>query len=69
MQKSEKVILKKAVRIPKDTVLETNTMGINLTMYVPSVELIIGIGKDHVAHLVMTQEAFDALQAGEKLQF
>lgn len=32
-------------------------------------EMIIGIGKDHVAYLRMDKEAFEALQSGEKVTY
>jgi hypothetical protein len=36
---------------------------------VPTVQLTIGIGKDHTAELIMSQEDWEALKAGEEIKF
>jgi len=41
--------------------------GYKLTSLVPTYELIIGIGKDHVGRLIIEKEAHEALLRGEKM--
>lgn len=40
--------------------------GASRTYHVPSVEVLIGIGKDHTASLVMDVDAWEALKSGEE---
>lgn len=41
-----------------------NKEGYEIKIYVPSVTVCIGIGNDHTAELVMSKDAWDALQSG-----
>lgn len=45
-----------------------NKPGYRQEMFVESVTLLIGIGKDHTADIVMTKEAWEAFKAGEELE-
>ncbi len=51
---------------PKSHVTLNNT-GYKAEYFVETVSLCIGIGNDHTAELIMTKDAFDALNAGEKI--
>jgi len=44
-----------------------NLPGYSTKIFVPSVSVVIGIGKDHSAELLMTVEAWEAFKSGEKL--
>lgn len=59
--------LGKRIQISPKAMVSLNGPGYQMTQYTPSVEVLIGIGKDHVAHLIMDQEAWEALKAGEEV--
>lgn len=61
--------LGKAFRVGSKATVEVSKEGGSIEFYVPSVTVLIGIGTDHVAHLVMTKEAFDALNEGQPVTF
>ena len=41
--------------------------GVKHEHFIPVAEILIGIGNDHTAHLLLSQEALEALKAGEKI--
>ena len=45
-----------------------NKPGYKQEMFTESVTLLIGIGKDHTADIVMSKEAWEAFKAGEELE-
>ena len=51
---------------PKSNVC-VNRSGYKMEFFVDSVSLVIGIGKDHSAELVMDKEAWEALKNGAKI--
>lgn len=57
---------KRIVISPKATA-EINTAGYKKHFLVDSVSVIIGIGKDHTAELVMEAEAWEALKNGQEV--
>lgn len=44
-----------------------NRSGMKVEFFTPTIELLIGIGKDHVAHLIMDEDAWDAFKSGEEI--
>lgn len=67
-KKRETVLLGKKINIPANAEMTVNKAGHTTTWYVDNVEILIGIGKDHTATLIMDRDAHKALMAGEKLQ-
>lgn len=65
--------IKKFVRLGKEVKISpkanacVNKPGHVMEFFVPSVSVNIGIGRDHTADLVMTEEAWKALKAGEDI--
>ena len=59
--------LGRKITISPKSNLFINKPGYNSTYHVPTVELIIGIGKNHTASLVMTTDAWDALNDNEEI--
>lgn len=55
--------------IPNNAVVHVNKPGLIKEFFVESVEVTIGIGKDHTASLIMDIEAFAALKKGEPVHF
>jgi hypothetical protein len=51
---------------PKSNVI-FNLSGYTVQHYQESIEVLIGIGKDNTASLIMSKEAWDALLAGEEI--
>lgn len=60
------VELGREITIPSDAKATINEPGFSKQFHVRTVEVIIGIGKDHTASLVMDIEAWKALES-EKL--
>jgi hypothetical protein len=67
-KKREVVLLGKEIKIPANAEMTVNKAGQSTTWYVDHVEILIGIGIDHTATLIMSRDAHAALIAGEKLQ-
>ena len=67
-KKREVVIIGKEINIPANAKMTVNKAGSRTTRYVDNVEILIGIGKDYTASLIMDRDAHKALMAGEKLQ-
>lgn len=59
--------LGKEIKISPKANITVNTPGYKVRYYVETVEVLIGIGKDHTASLVMTLDAWKALNAGEEI--
>jgi hypothetical protein len=47
--------------------VKKNKPGMKVEFFVPTVDVLIGIGKDHVAHLIMDEEAWKVLKGGETI--
>lgn len=57
------------INIPENTEVQINESGLKKEYFTQSVEVLIGIGKDNTASLIMDIEAFKALKNGELLTF
>jgi len=57
--------LGKGIKVSPKANVSVFTPGYAIEFNEPSVEVTIGIGKDHTAHLVMTKNAWEALKSGE----
>lgn len=44
-----------------------NKPGMEVKFFTKTVDVLIGIGKDHVAYLIMDADAWDALKKGQKI--
>ena len=62
------VDLGKALHIPSNSHATLNEAGFSTKFYVDTVSVTIGIGTDHVADLIMSKDAWEALKAGEKVE-
>lgn len=58
--------LGKEIKISPKSKVTINKSGYEQKFLIESVSVTIGIGKDYVAHLVMSREAWEALKSGEK---
>lgn len=59
--------LGKEVKISPKACVTINKPGFRTEFFVDSVTINIGIGTDHTADLIMTREAWKALNKGEKV--
>ena len=59
--------LGKRLEIGARAKVSINKPGFSLTHYEPTVDVLIGIGKDHVARLIMDVGAWEALKNGEEI--
>lgn len=59
--------LGKRVEIGSTAHVTVNKPGMRIEWFTPTVEVLIGIGKDHTAHLVMDEDAWKALKKGQKI--
>jgi len=57
--------LGKEIRISPKANITINKPGYTTEFYVETVNVVIGIGKDHTADLIMSKDAWEALNAGE----
>lgn len=55
------------ITIPASANAVFNPAGLKINIPVESVFIIIGIGKDHTADLIMTKEAYNALREGAEV--
>lgn len=55
--------LGKVIRIGKKALATVSAPGASYTFEVPSVCVSIGIGADHMAHLIMTESAWEELKS------
>lgn len=60
--------LGKRVEIGSTAKVSINKPGFKMEFYTPTVDVVIGIGKDHVARLVMDEDAWKALKKGQKVE-
>ncbi len=59
--------LGKEIKISPKANTTINKPGFKLEFFVESVNIVIGIGKDHVADLIMSKDAWEALNDGEEV--
>lgn len=59
--------LGKEIKISPKATISINEPGFKSEFFVPTVNVLIGIGKNHTADLIMTKESWDALNAGAKV--
>lgn len=59
--------LGKEIKISPKSKVSINKPGFRKEFFVETAEVTIGIGKDHVAYLIMDVEAMAALRDGEKV--
>ncbi len=64
----EVILLGKAINIPANAEMTINKAGNSTKWYVDNIEILIGIGKDHTATLIMDKDSHAALINGEKVQ-
>ena len=60
--------LGKRIEIGAKSHITKNKPGMKVEFFTPTVQVIIGIGKDHVGYLIMDEDAWGALKKGQKLQ-
>ena len=60
-------LLGKEIKISPKSHVSMNTSGFKIEFFTPTVDVLIGIGKDHVAYLLMDEDAWKALNKGEKI--
>ena len=59
--------LGREIRISPKANVTINQKGFGINFFVPTVNVSIGIGKDHTADLLMTVDAWEALKKGESI--
>lgn len=59
--------LGREIKISPKSRVDINQPPVGIKFHVPSVSLVIGIGKDHVGYLFMDVEAWKALKEGEEI--
>jgi len=59
--------LGKEIRISPKANISLNLPGFKTHFFVETVNVLIGIGKDHTADLIMTKDAWEALKDGAKV--
>jgi len=59
--------LGKEVKISPKANITINSAGFKTEFFVETVNVLIGIGKDHTADLIMPKEAWEALNSGEEI--
>ncbi len=60
--------LGKEIKISPKTYISVNKENYSITYGTESISINIGIGKDHVAHLTMSLEAWEALNEGQEIK-
>ena len=60
--------LGKEIKISPKTYISVNKENYSITYGTESISINIGIGKDHVAHLTMSLESWEALNEGQELK-
>ena len=60
--------LGKEIKISPKTYVCANKENYSITYGTESISINIGIGKDHVAHLTMSLEAWEALNEGQEIK-
>ena len=59
--------LGKEIRISPKANISVNKPGFKTEFFVESVDVLIGIGKDHAADLIMSKDSWEALLAGAEV--
>ena len=59
--------LGKGIKISPKANVSVNEPGFKMEFFVPTVNVLIGIGKDWTADVVMTEDAWKALKGGEEI--
>src|SRR5574338_1030542 len=59
--------LGREIKISPKANVTVNEPGYGIKFYAPTVNILIGIGKDHTADLTMTVAAWEALRKGETI--
>lgn len=60
--------LGKEIKISPKTCISVNKENFSIIYGTESINVNIGVGKDHVAHLTMSLEAWEALNEGQELK-
>ena len=60
--------LGKEIKISPKTYISVNKENYSITYGTESISINIGIGKNHVAHLTMSLEAWEALNEGQEIK-
>lgn len=60
--------LGKEIRISPKANITVNKAGFKTEFFVETVNVLIGIGNDHTADLIMSKDAWEALNKGEKIE-
>ena len=60
--------LGKEIKISPKTYVSVNKKNSSITYGTESISINIGVGKDHVAHLTMSLEAWEALNEGQEVK-
>ena len=61
--------LGREIKISPKTVAISNKEGYEISFYVPTVSMTLGVGNDHIIEVVMTEEAFDELLNGAEITY
>lgn len=59
--------LGKSINIGAKSMVNHNSPGLKIEFFTETVHVLIGIGKDHTASLIMDKEAWEDLKAGVKV--
>ena len=59
--------LGRAIRIGKNSHVSFNAPGHKREYFTPTVDVLIGIGKDHTATLIMDEESWKAFKEGKEI--
>ena len=59
--------LGKRIEIGANSKVTKNKPGMKVEFFTPTIDVLIGIGKDHVANLIMDEDAWKALKKGEAI--
>lgn len=59
--------LGREIKISPKANITFNKPGFKTEFFVPTVNIVIGIGNDHVADLIMTVDAWEALNKGKEI--
>ena len=60
--------LGKEIKISPKTYISVNKENYSITYGTESISINIGIGKDHVAHLTMSLDSWEALNEGQEVK-
>ena len=59
--------LGKEIKVSPKANITVNKVGFKTEFFVETVNVLIGIGNDHTADLIMSKDAWEALNKGEKI--